>query len=516
MGLNSQLVEQAMVVSQDTLSFNKASKRLALFNTDGTQLTPVTVNTAKPAVSEALRWKIPENYGIDLTGATVHTAAQVQPWLDSGYVYASGIISCSETLIIKDSADLSRLTLNYTGSGVAVKVGDPASQLFTKIILCPRVVAVSKTVIGWAQVAGSVGIQISNAYSCSITIPYVKNFETGVLVTGVPIEAAIQGTQQCGLYPLHLDNNKVNLAVRPYVGTSQSDSGWANENRVMGGRFTHNSNEGSVVSGVTHVQIATCPNVVNGWLFDGTSLESPNVVDFHIDTYSQYCTFINSRFENTGGDVNRKVRSRGTARGNTLIRGFNAGQITQVLTDTAYPFDTDTDVQFSRRGGDATTPVMVLENKNSSTAPVLSIMEAGAGSAGSSPATAWCVKSTAQQWAGKRGVDTNARVIMDYVNGRIYVGDATAPPVAYIGGSASTMYVAGSVPFIPLADATQDLGISSLKWRDIRLSRGIGVHGTTPPTTKPAVTGSRGGNAALASLLTALASYGLITDSSTA
>lgn len=36
------------------------------------------------------------------------------------------------------------------------------------------------------------------------------------------------------------------------------------------------------------------------------------------------------------------------------------------------------------------------------------------------------------------------------------------------------------------------------------------------PTTKPTVTGSRGGNAALASLLTALAALGLITDSTTA
>lgn len=42
----------------------------------------------------------------------------------------------------------------------------------------------------------------------------------------------------------------------------------------------------------------------------------------------------------------------------------------------------------------------------------------------------------------------------------------------------------------------------------------IGFHNTTP-IIKPSVTGSRGGNAALASLLTALANYGLITDSST-
>jgi hypothetical protein len=43
----------------------------------------------------------------------------------------------------------------------------------------------------------------------------------------------------------------------------------------------------------------------------------------------------------------------------------------------------------------------------------------------------------------------------------------------------------------------------------------VGFHATTP-IVKPTVTGSRGGNAALASLLTALSNYGLITDSSTA
>lgn len=43
----------------------------------------------------------------------------------------------------------------------------------------------------------------------------------------------------------------------------------------------------------------------------------------------------------------------------------------------------------------------------------------------------------------------------------------------------------------------------------------LGVWNTTPPNSKPTVSGSRGGNAALASLITALASYGLITDGTT-
>ncbi|MDP3554820.1 hypothetical protein [Methylocystis sp.] len=54
-------------------------------------------------------------------------------------------------------------------------------------------------------------------------------------------------------------------------------------------------------------------------------------------------------------------------------------------------------------------------------------------------------------------------------------------------------------------------GVAKIAWD----GNGVGFNGTTP-IAKPAVTGSRGGNAALASLLTALASYGLLTDSTTA
>ena len=50
----------------------------------------------------------------------------------------------------------------------------------------------------------------------------------------------------------------------------------------------------------------------------------------------------------------------------------------------------------------------------------------------------------------------------------------------------------------------------------IRLATTLLGFFATAPVAKPAVTGSRGGNAALASLLTALAALGLITDSTTA
>jgi hypothetical protein len=49
----------------------------------------------------------------------------------------------------------------------------------------------------------------------------------------------------------------------------------------------------------------------------------------------------------------------------------------------------------------------------------------------------------------------------------------------------------------------------------ITFNANTGFNNATP-IAKPTITGSRGGNAALANLLTQLASYGLLTDGTTA
>lgn len=72
--------------------------------------------------------------------------------------------------------------------------------------------------------------------------------------------------------------------------------------------------------------------------------------------------------------------------------------------------------------------------------------------------------------------------------------------VAGAGGTAGNIILVDGLGGIPL-------------WVDS--AGGIGFFSATP-VTKPTVTGSRGGNAALASLLTALANLGLVTNSTTA
>ena len=49
-----------------------------------------------------------------------------------------------------------------------------------------------------------------------------------------------------------------------------------------------------------------------------------------------------------------------------------------------------------------------------------------------------------------------------------------------------------------------------------KFQSGVSAWNINPPAARPAITGSRGGNAALASLITTMASYGFCTDSTTA
>jgi hypothetical protein len=62
------------------------------------------------------------------------------------------------------------------------------------------------------------------------------------------------------------------------------------------------------------------------------------------------------------------------------------------------------------------------------------------------------------------------------------------------------------------------IGSTTMSWY---LSNGFTVacpigFNSTAPIAKPTVTGAKGSNAALASLMTALAAYGLVTDSTSA
>lgn len=94
---------------------------------------------------------------------------------------------------------------------------------------------------------------------------------------------------------------------------------------------------------------------------------------------------------------------------------------------------------------------------------------------------------------------------------------ATEAHSSTAGGSRLDFYVCPNTTISPALAMRIDQDKSITGYGSIKAKTGLGVWNTTPPASKPAITGdiSAYNETTLKSLLTALASYGLITDSTT-
>ncbi len=179
--------------------------------------------------------------------------------------------------------------------------------------------------------------------------------------------------------------------------------------------------------------------------------------------------------------------------------GGAAGGTTQLLYNNAGAID----------GASGITVV------GSETGLSLSYVEAGSGTKATAGEMRW--PATAGIYFRNTGAANVGVVRVGNTTDDLWIGDTTA-------GSDTTIFAATTVTIGPGGAAEYTFTSSALDMNGNNLSEvgaldhdgsTLGFYGTAP-TTKQAPTGSRGGNAALASLLTALATIGLITDSTSA
>lgn len=441
----------------------------------------LSISAATVTVARGLSWKIATDpaYGADPTGVADATAA-LQACLSAAAAsgttaYAVGTFKTSGAIAVTGAADLHLAVINYTGTtGTAVTVG-VASPSYTirKAVRLPQIVAAAKTVSGWAQVAGTVGVLLQNSYNVDVTVPRIYNFETGLEVSGDG-----NGVSYCTTTLGHLDNNKRNLRFAP------SATGWSNQNTFIGGRMSHNSNEGTVVSGTRHVLIELGASKVNNNVFVGTSLESPNVVEYHLDCAGNDNYFDWCRWENTG--TGARIIWRANSIGNVIHYGFGSHTIVETKeANTANDSHTRARSRMVGDGGGTVNhAVLALENTASSSKAALRIMEAGAESTGAAQATAWAVEVSALAMKGKRAADTQDRARLDLANGRLYVGNGAVATTRYFGNVGTSMGFDGAdVAFI--TDNTYDLGMATLRPRYIRAGTAIRT-GTFATGSRPA------------------------------
>jgi hypothetical protein len=393
--------------------------------------------------------------GVDPTGVADSTAA-LQTALNSASsfgvrAFARGTVKTSSLITINGDADLSGLTINYTGTGTAVRLGASSVASFRKTIALGPVVAANKTALGWGQVVGSIGVEIRNAYNYEVRLTQVKNFETGLLMYG----SNSLGTSYCNIHLGHLDNNKVNLRI----GADDTTSGYCNQNTFYGGRYGHNSNEGPNASGTKHILIDNLsvnadPNN-NIWI--NPSIESPTVVEYAIDAQGgAYNQWFNPRLEFTSG--NTKIRWGAGAVRNLVIGGNQMDSVVEEWV-TGATLNSVFASNFHRLMSSGEGGGLVLENNASNSSPALSIMRANGVRLGDAPGTAYGTRLEYSVGRWKVYNDAFERCRVDGGQGRLLLGAGNAAPVAGLYGTgAFLLFTTGSTTVGFETDNAADLG----------------------------------------------------------
>lgn len=263
--------------------------------------------------------------GVDMTGNT-ECGAAVQTAIDLARtrgvpLIGTGQITSAIGLSIISDVDLTRVVLNYTGpsTSTAITVGN-SDGIVRKDIRLPYVVNLNKAAgdTGWGGVGvvGTVGVSILNCGTCRITVPAIYKFETGLLVTGSTGRGSVYNTVDLG----EIIDNKQNVKfVAP--------GGYTNQNTFLGGRVGHAAVDVSFKSGTRNILMAngTASEIAQGNTFLGTSLESPDFVEFQLECWGENNLFIDCSWE-TNTNTSRAAW-RATAKNNQIIGGVQASTV---------------------------------------------------------------------------------------------------------------------------------------------------------------------------------------------
>lgn len=483
------------------------------------------IRAAVGAVARLISDKLSDHYSVfdhftlaervdALTGSpAIDTTAKIQAAIDGAVAAGQridvyGTFYTSAKIVAKGDADFSQATfLVYGTPGIALEVStgnaaNPTTRLTNAVVRLPkRIVNMTKPGTGWA--GQGIGVRVVNCYDCEIHTGNVVGFATGVQVTSYGT-----GCVYNAFHIGHLENNKVNLQEVP-----GDAAGWVNENVFYDGRYSHVSGEGTAVAGTRHILISQGANVVNNNLYVKPSLEG-DVAEYHVENAGSNNTLMQGRFEATTPKVLYTGANTNQGTENVILYGYKASDIVVTYSGT-----TGSRNQIVAARGQSVRNINVadaIRNNASSASPVWKIYEAATvpESAGS---TDWAAQMSAQFLSGKRAADAAERIKLDFVNGRLYLGAGSGAATLYVGVSGSTLLFGGGwTDITPTTTNATDLGEAGLRYKRAYLSQGVGFHGATPPTAQPSVTGSRAGNAALASLLTALAACGIVADNTTA
>lgn len=344
----------------------------------------------------------------------------------AGRLVGGGTYLISDKVVIKGNADLGRATFNVDGAPtIAVEVStgdaaDPTTELIGVDIVLPKIINLDEPTTGW--VGQGTGVRVVNLINSFVKIPRIRGFDVGLFLTG----NNTNGTAQNEFYIGHLDNNKVNLKIEQLDTT-----GWVNENNFYGGEYSHDSAEGTDVSGTRHIQILLYSgntNEPNNNVFHKPSLEG-NVSEYHFECQGVDNLILSGRWEASTPKVHYiNTSTAGTQGSNNIIMyGYFAFNIvTTQDSGCLHNHIYDRDYLKAEQS-------FHLSNVSSSTTPVIYVFEAGTSPLTATPADDYSGAMSSQALRGKRKADTLDRVKVDFVNGRLYLSNGSTALAEYYG-----------------------------------------------------------------------------------
>src|SRR5699024_7044638 len=104
--------------------------------------------------------------------------------LDKVLFIPKGNYRTTDTVTFKNSLNAVQATIRYEGSGTAIIIGEdiPKSVTSRQFYNAPKVINRSRGSGYWDET--SIGIKLVNLNTCEITVPFIQDFETGVLLYG--------------------------------------------------------------------------------------------------------------------------------------------------------------------------------------------------------------------------------------------------------------------------------------------------------------------------------------------
>lgn len=241
----------------------------------------------------------------------------------------AGTYRTTGTVNMTTAVDGSQATIRYAGTGTAVLAGNPTpGGAVSRVRMeLPRVILTTRPSSStWDGT--SVGVKVNNTNGCSIYIPFVQDFEFGVLMYGDDAACAYNTIFLGALW-----NNHVNMWL------DCTDVGYTNQNTFIGGRFQQTLTSGAVDEDTSAYQLRLgrldAVKVINNNTWIGTSFEGDNPAYYRLWCEGRYNNFYNCRWE-CYNDTQSRVYWGPRSYGNIIHGGYESFKLQQVIANGAY------------------------------------------------------------------------------------------------------------------------------------------------------------------------------------